>query len=1637
KAELIIENRFRAERNRAVVSNASALNAGSVITVVDKESTLTLIGDVTFENNANSIYGTVFVNKGTINAGDIIKLNNNTYNDSQGYNLVFSKATTSYMMKGIAGHKLASESRISISSLEREVRVFEYWNDTYIDKFNTVNDYYSVQNIFTSDAPFVSNGKAAVVYKSGVYEQVALKWGYDYSTLYFKKDASQLIVATQYIANRVETFVDRVVLDNKVVAIPGQVWAGPDLYDENVDAEWYWGYDENKKFTAKVTKDRYVYLSSHKHRLCGLPATASCAHYDKATHSVVNFAIVTQESDILGTINQRKWALMNDIVITQNIPFLDDSAICLNGNNLILEKGVQINVIAGRKLTITDCRRGEDQGSITEGAASAHYYNSSVINVANGQLNLYNIKFATYSITDTSVTDTIINVANVNAKLYAEDLVFDNVNNFNGASNNPLIRTANRNIIATISNLTIKNSTINNDVYALLNIHEGWGVKYATISLIGNVANKKLVQFDQAAGATGIINIDYLYAKGNKVTGEGGVLYNDNRNVVFEKGIELVENDVETGLVYLTGAGVKFGAKEFIKIKDNRGNKGAGFYVKDTNYTLPKNATITNNEASEGAAIYLDNAKLIVPNESTKSVIENNFADKGGVIYSKNSTIEVEKLWTIKNNDGNKGSVLYVDENSKDVEITKLILENNKGNEVIHADSTRKVTINDIKFNNNKATESIINIENAAKSDIYDVTFAGNNSEDNIINVKNTKVEVGKDVAFNNNTVKGGLINANISSVSVAGNADMTNNKVADAAITFESNANSEVKLTGKLTYTNNEGSLINLNDAGSSVVFAGDAKVTSNKVLGNAMVNVTNGVVYLGGKVVLKDNKDNSNNELNLLATLNGKVKGNREVKLASNSEIYVSVSNNNDTVFEYWNKDYVASFSETVAPVISFTPDYIFHVDNVMARNNFDIYKEGTYPDVRLKVGDNFAKVSFREEKNSSIIFATQNIAKNVETYIDKLVLHDRDIVNQEWVAPSVDDENEKVAWLMAENMITAKVSKDTVVYLNNHTHTICGNEDVDTAAHYNGEIHTDIYNFVYIKDEDGLDKNLATGKYKYFALATNVEITKTITFASGSTLCLNGYTLSVKKGVELFNIANEEHINITDCTINKTKGRITRATSETDNVKQHIIQVSDGVVNVYNIEVSDMKLSNETEAAKQTFLYVTGKGAANLLNVSFVNNTVEQIQSMVGVYGKDAKVAFASVSMADNTVIGEDSALVTVYTENKDSVKGSKLVFKNNKAQGQLINVFGKDSYIDIDEVKVDDNNTKGLVRLYAYEGGYPFGGTVEFDNNELKGILYASGSNTYVILDSLNNNDLDTTLLYLGANGSAALKGNTNLKGNDIKDNKPIIYVDKDATLYFGDKAIVDENNTTNANPVNIYVASGAYISSKYLNKENEIASESIIRFTVESPEQEVFKYWNGTYIKEFNNFDKYEVYLPQEIFKLDKAETDLGYAVYKKGVSDKVTLNVGSDYATLVFRTSKRAEDIVATQYIARNVLTYVDKVMLNGLEDNDQLWGGPSIADETKNANWLMTADTYNAKVSGSTRDVFLLTHSHKLCGLDISEDCKHLDGSTHQNIKFTYVTSQDDIVRIINADRNKPVYLALLEDIELDRQFT
>ena len=60
--------------------------------------------------------------------------------------------------------------------------------------------------------------------------------------------------------------------------------------------------------------------------------------------------------------------------------------------------------------------------------------------------------------------------------------------------------------------------------------------------------------------------------------------------------------------------------------------------------------------------------------------------------------------------------------------------------------------------------------------------------------------------------------------------------------------------------------------------------------------------------------------------------------------------------------------------------------------------------------------------------------------------------------------------------------------------------------------------------------------------------------------------------------------------------------------------------------------------------------------------------------------------------------------------------------------------------------------------------------------------------------------------------------------------------------------------------------------------------------------------------------------------------------------------------------------------------------MLRGVDEHNQLWGGPDDDDNTKNVNWQMAKGTYNTKVYVDSRDVYLLTHKHKVCGLDGKE---------------------------------------------------
>ena len=85
------------------------------------------------------------------------------------------------------------------------------------------------------------------------------------------------------------------------------------------------------------------------------------------------------------------------------------------------------------------------------------------------------------------------------------------------------------------------------------------------------------------------------------------------------------------------------------------------------------------------------------------------------------------------------------------------------------------------------------------------------------------------------------------------------------------------------------------------------------------------------------------------------------------------------------------------------------------------------------------------------------------------------------------------------------------------------------------------------------------------------------------------------------------------------------------------------------------------------------------------------------------------------------------------------------------------------------------------------------------------------------------------------------------------------------------------------------------------------------------------------------------YSPEEIFKLDRED---GAKIYKSGVQDTVELKVGRNYVPLEFKEKKSSRVVLATQYVALNVETYVDYVKLHDRPMSEQVWMGPSLADE-------------------------------------------------------------------------------------------
>ena len=113
--------------------------------------------------------------------------------------------------------------------------------------------------------------------------------------------------------------------------------------------------------------------------------------------------------------------------------------------------------------------------------------------------------------------------------------------------------------------------------------------------------------------------------------------------------------------------------------------------------------------------------------------------------------------------------------------------------------------------------------------------------------------------------------------------------------------------------------------------------------------------------------------------------------------------VSDGKKGLYEKVNKEFIVS---------AFTP--VYHGEEERAEK---IYKSGTYSNVELKLGIEYATIRFKKETEPNIILATQYVAKNVETYVDRVEVAGMEIGKQEWLAPAVENENVNTIWVFYE--------------------------------------------------------------------------------------------------------------------------------------------------------------------------------------------------------------------------------------------------------------------------------------------------------------------------------------------------------------------------------------------------------------------------------------------------------------------------------------------------------------------------------------------------------------------------------------------------------------------------------------------
>ena len=140
------------------------------------------------------------------------------------------------------------------------------------------------------------------------------------------------------------------------------------------------------------------------------------------------------------------------------------------------------------------------------------------------------------------------------------------------------------------------------------------------------------------------------------------------------------------------------------------------------------------------------------------------------------------------------------------------------------------------------------------------------------------------------------------------------------------------------------------------------------------------------------------------------------------------------------------------------------------------------------------------------------------------------------------------------------------------------------------------------------------------------------------------------------------------------------------------------------------------------------------------------------------------------------------------------------------------------------------------------------------------------------------------------------------------------------------------------------------------------------------------------------------------------------------------LYIGTNFANLRFVNRDMSE--IAVEYIAKNILTSTDKILLKDLAFDLQSWEGPLATDENKRVEWNMDRNSNIVNNVTLTKDAYVMSmlHVHKDCGLFTTTECNHYDRTVHtETYMYKKVNDPSDI--IVTATEK---HFALYSDITI-----